>query len=69
MCDFCGKSHPVPYVPPVSEPGAFDFIEQSDFSPVLGEVLALIPTVLLAVVGFIGIRKGLGFLLGRIRSA
>ena len=67
-CDFCGERDPVPYVPPVSEPGTFDFVEQSDFLPVLGEVLALIPTVLLAVVGFIGIRKGLGFLLGRIRG-
>lgn len=38
-------------------------------SGALAEVIALLPTLLFAVAGFIGIRKGLGFLLGRIRSA
>lgn len=47
----------------------FGFMSSVDFSAVLSGVIAVLPTVLLAVVGFIGIRKGLGFLLGRIRSA
>lgn len=36
---------------------------------VLNEVVALLPTILPAAIGFIAIRKGLSFVLGMLRSA
>ena len=49
-------------------PGVSDVVTADVAAGALSGVVSVLPTVLLAVVGFIGIRKGLGFLLGRIRS-
>lgn len=40
-----------------------------DFSAILGEVISLLPVVLPVVVGFIGVRKGISFLIGSLRRA
>lgn len=39
------------------------------FKPVLDEILALIPVLLPAVVGFLAFRKGWSFLKGEVASA
>lgn len=36
---------------------------------VLNEIIALLPTILPAAIGFIAIRKGVSFVLGMLRSA
>ena len=38
-------------------------------SGVLNEIVQLLPIILPALIGFIAIRKGIGFLLGSLRSA
>lgn len=38
-------------------------------SGVLGEVVALLPVIIPAMIGFIAIRKGVSFVLGMLRSA
>lgn len=38
-------------------------------SGVLDEIIALLPTILPAAIGFIAIRKGVSFVLGMLRSA
>lgn len=38
-------------------------------SGVLNEIVSLLPIILPALIGFIAIRKGIGFLLGSLRSA
>lgn len=38
-------------------------------SGVLNEVVALLPVILPAAIGFIAIRKGVSFVLGMLRSA
>lgn len=40
-----------------------------DLSVVLNEVIALLPTVLPTIITFLGIRKGLSFLIGSLRRA
>lgn len=40
-----------------------------DLSGILNEVVALLPTVLGVVIGFLGIRKGISFLIGSLRRA
>lgn len=40
-----------------------------DLNSVLSEITALLPTVIPVMIGFIGIRKGLSFLSGVLRSA
>lgn len=40
-----------------------------DLSGILDEILALIPTVLPVLIGFVAFRKGFGFLLGVLRGA
>ena len=44
-------------------------IENVDFSGILSELIALLPVVLPTVVGFIGIRKAISFLIGSLRRA
>lgn len=36
---------------------------------VLDEIIALLPIILPALIGFIAVRKGISFLLGSLRSA
>lgn len=36
---------------------------------VLDEIVALLPTILPAAIGFIAVRKGVSFVLGMLRSA
>lgn len=38
-------------------------------SGVLDEIVALLPTILPAAIGFIAVRKGVSFVLGMLRSA
>ena len=40
-----------------------------DLTGVLDELLALLPIVLPVVIGFIGVRKGISFLIGSLRRA
>lgn len=40
-----------------------------DMSAVLDEVLAVVPTVLPVVIGFIGFRKGYSFVINALRAA
>jgi len=40
-----------------------------DLSAVLDEVVALLPTVLPVIIGFIAFRKGLGFIISQLRGA
>lgn len=40
-----------------------------DLSGILDEIIALIPTVLPVLIGFVAFRKGFGFLLGVLRGA
>lgn len=40
-----------------------------ELTAVLDEVIALVPTVLPVVIGFIAFRKGIGFVIGAIRGA
>ena len=40
-----------------------------DFSAILGEVISLLPVCLPVVIGFIGVRKGISFLIGSLRRA
>lgn len=44
-------------------------ITTDTFTPVLDEILGLIPTLLPAVVGFLAFRKGWSFLKGEVASA
>lgn len=40
-----------------------------DLSAVLDEVVALVPTVLPVLIGFIAFRKGIAFVIGAMRGA
>ena len=40
-----------------------------DLTGVLNEVLALLPTTIPVLIGFISLRKGLSFLIGTLRRA
>lgn len=40
-----------------------------DLTGILNEILSLLPVVLPVVVGFIGVRKGISFLIGSLRRA
>lgn len=40
-----------------------------DLTGILDEVISLLPVVLPVVIGFIGIRKGISFLIGSLRNA
>lgn len=44
-------------------------ITSSDLTGVLDEIIALLPTVIPVVIGFIGLRKGIKFLFSTLRSA
>lgn len=46
-----------------------DVITSSLLSGVFDEIVALIPTVLPVLVGFLAVRKGISFVLGMLRSA
>ena len=40
-----------------------------DLSGILQEIVSLLPVILPTVVGFIGVRKGISFLIGSLRRA
>lgn len=40
-----------------------------DLSAVLDEIVALVPTILPVIIGFIAFRKGLGFIISSLRGA
>lgn len=44
-------------------------ISGTDLSGILNEIISLLPVVLPVVVGFIGVRKGISFLIGSLRRA
>lgn len=44
-------------------------IANVDLTGILNEIISLLPLVLPVVVGFIGIRKGISFLIGSLRRA
>lgn len=44
-------------------------IQGTDLSGILNEIISLLPVVLPVVVGFIGVRKGISFLIGSLRRA
>ena len=44
-------------------------ISGTDLSGILNEIISLLPLVLPVVVGFIGVRKGISFLIGSLRRA
>lgn len=44
-------------------------ITNTDLSGILNEIIALLPVVLPTVIGFIGVRKGISFLIGSLRRA
>lgn len=44
-------------------------ISGTDLTGILNEIISLLPVVLPVVVGFIGIRKGISFLIGSLRRA
>lgn len=46
-----------------------DAITNVDLSGILSEVIALLPKALPIVCGFIGVRKGISFLIGSLRRA
>lgn len=41
----------------------------TDMSGILTEIINLLPVVLPVVIGFIGVRKGISFLIGSLRRA
>lgn len=47
----------------------FSGITSSSFSGVLDQIVALVPIVFPAVIGFVAFRKGWSFLKGAIKSA
>ena len=44
-------------------------ITGTDLTGILNEVIGLLPIVLPVVIGFIGVRKGISFLIGSLRRA
>ncbi len=44
-------------------------ISGTDLTGILNEIISLLPVVLPVVVGFIGVRKGISFLIGSLRRA
>lgn len=40
-----------------------------DLTGILNEILSLLPLILPVLVGFIGVRKGISFLIGSLRRA
>ena len=40
-----------------------------DLTGILNEIISLLPVILPVVVGFIGVRKGISFLIGSLRRA
>ena len=49
--------------------GLSSVVTQDMMSGVLDEVLNLLPIAIPVVIGFIGLRKGISFLMGILRSA
>lgn len=44
-------------------------VQQIDLTGVLDQVLGILPYVLVPVIGFIAVRKGISFVLGMLKSA
>ena len=44
-------------------------VNNANIDGVLNEVIALLPTVLPVMIGFLAIRKGISFVIGMLRSA
>lgn len=44
-------------------------ISGTDLTGILNEIISLLPVVLPVIVGFIGVRKGISFLIGSLRRA
>lgn len=49
--------------------GAFSSITSDMINGLFDGIIALLPMLLPALVGWIGIKKGIGFLMGTLRSA
>ena len=44
-------------------------VSSSDLSGVMNEILALLPVIIPVMIGFIGLRKAISFLIGMLHSA
>lgn len=56
-------------MPVIGQLAVITGITTDTFTPVLDEILGLIPVLLPAVVGFLAFRKGWSFLKGEVASA
>lgn len=46
-----------------------DAVANVDMTGILSEIISLLPLVLPVIIGFIGVRKGISFLIGSLRRA
>lgn len=50
-------------------PGPLGFLGEDSFTPLFDEIISLLPVILVCVVSFIGIRKGIDFLIGFLHKS